>query len=220
MICAGCFFLLSCLPFKAKEPEIIHARLGQHELFIPKAYVGFRHTSVGNESALLVTWYPGSDIPPGNNGGELLRQGIWWKHVQILITANSASLDFDTVAKKSIDHLKATEFAGNEYGLAHYEQKSIPKNDKRDVWFELKEGKITAYITCSDVIGGPPVPHCSLYQSIGPLRFEASFNRRLLPEWSTIRQNILEMIESFWSEESSINYVSERLKAAENSSGK
>lgn len=208
--------LCGCLPSEQSEPEIIHAKLGTYELYIPKAYVKFRHTSIGNESALLQAWYPGSAIVPGDSSIELSKQGVWWKNVRILASKRNSTIPFDEFARKSTKYLDATEIVANEYGLIHYKQPAGYVQDKYDVWFEKVNGEIVSYITCTEQLTSTSVPQCSHEIFVdSKLWLKVSYDRRLLPEWKLIKTNVEDMFKSFQTPRSAREFIHLRMQELE-----
>lgn len=208
--------LLSCLPAKAREPEIVHATIGSHDLFIPRAYLDFAHTSIGLDSALLQTWYPGNAIPPSNSSLELAKQGIWWKNIRILISEANPDIPFDSVARKLTSYLKADKYIASEFGLQHYTHKESYGPNSRGLWLEQKDGVINSYITCTEILSSNNSSKCSYWARIeNRLSVKASFDRRLLPEWQLIRGNIESLIQSFQSPYSAIEYLEKNNRKGE-----
>lgn len=204
-----CFFICGCLPDEAQNYEIINAKLGDVTLYIPKEYVKFRHTSIGTESALLQAWYPGAAPVPGDDSTELWKQGIWWKNVMILVSMrHDTTIPFDKGTKSSIKYLRATEFAGDEYGLQHYTQAPDDHNqDLYDVWLEKDNDFIISRITCTEKISELSKPNCTHYFFWNDLSAKITFDRRFLSDWKTINQNVTSMLESFQSPESAQTFL-------------
>ncbi len=206
--------LCSCLPDSSAQNEIkiIHANIGGQDLYIPKQYVSFRHTSIGPEAALLQAWYPGSAIVPGNTK-ELWQQGQWWKNVMILASKRGPKkITFDEWAHKSTEHFEATEIVENEYGLIHRTQPKGANQDAYDLWTEEKNGEILSYITCSEKMTEISVPQCSQFMYWKDrLWLKIDYDARLLPEWKTIQNNIELMFISFEDHESSKEFAMRKL---------
>ena len=76
-----CLFLAGCKQSSPTDLKIIEGKLRQFNVYIPKAYLKFRHTSIGDESALIQAWYPGAAIPPSNDSLELAKQKLWKNNI-------------------------------------------------------------------------------------------------------------------------------------------
>ncbi len=208
-----CGLLVSCLPSKEKSSQIVHANLGGHDIYIPKDYLKFGHTSVGNESALLQAWYPGAAIPPGRDAAKLLKERIWWKNIMILISVIKPKLPFSVTAPESVKYLKATELVGKEYGLIHMTQPEGGIKDNYDVWFEMRDNEVQSYITCSEKLGQKHYPQCNHWLRIEQnFSIQISYNRDLLPEWKKISDNVKSMFESFQSAETASEFLQKQIE--------
>lgn len=202
IVVAGGLLLISHRPSVPPEPELIHAKIGASELYIPKEYLKFRHTGVGAKSALLQAWYPGSAIAPGSSSLDLAKEGVWWKNISILVNERLSDISFDNFARKSTEYLDATELVGDEYGMMHYTQPKGFVQDKYDVWLEKNGELITSYITCSERLIESDIPQCThKFFLDGGLRISISYDRRFLPEWKIIKSNVEDMFDSFRSRE-------------------
>lgn len=218
-----CLFTAACVVFflqpsqaKVVEPEIVHTKLGNSDLYIPKPYLRFGHTSIGPESILMQAWYPGSDVVPGqgDNLAELWQQGEGWKSVRILMSKKDSSISFDEFFEKSTGYLEATELVGLEYGLIHKTQPQGAVKDKYDVWHDEKDGKILSHITCSEKITPTSRPQCSQFLFISPdVWMMISYHKELLPEWRTVQENVISLWKSFSSEKNSREFISARMRA-------
>ena len=199
--------ITSCRP--SAEPIIVHARLGQTDFYIPKAYLDFGHTSAGPESALMQAWYPGSAIVPEKSQMDLVKEGVWWKNVRILFgTLPNTAPSFDHVARTMIGHFNATRFVTEEYGLQHYAPPPEPGKDSYDVWIEVEQGQIRSYITCTEKDSEVSVPKCAYHARYKEkFSLKISFDRRVLSEWKLIKTNVNEMLESFHSLQTSSDYI-------------
>ena len=184
------FFVGSC--GEAQTSQIRHAKLGQTDLYIPSEYLKFRHTSIGPEAILIQAWYPGSAIVPSNDINDLFKQGLWWKQVRVLLLLRrDANIDFDESSKKSTKHLHATALVGDEGGLMHYTQPPGAVQDLYDLWLEYNpEGKIISRTTCSEKIIKLDRPQCEMTLLFNKdISLGIAFDKKLLPEWKTIKNN-------------------------------
>ena len=50
---------------KSPTSDIIERNIGGRNFYIPKAYLNMPYTTVGNDGALIQTWYPGDAVVPG-----------------------------------------------------------------------------------------------------------------------------------------------------------
>lgn len=220
ILCIGLFFsayLTACKPSAHDEPEIVHARLGDQDLYIPKEYLKFRHTSVGTESALIQAWYPGSAVAPGNDSAELWKQGVWWKNVRILINYYKDPASVEKLAESRMAHLKASYETGSEYGLIHYEQPEGSVKDHHDIWLEKQDKEILSFITCSEKLVESDFPQCRQYIKIRrTIWINATYDRRFLPEWKMIKQNIESMFESFRNEDTARDFIKSQFSKVQN----
>lgn len=201
------------------SPQIIQARLGNVELYIPKDYVRFGHTSIGTESALIQAWYPGATPVPGkgDNFTELWKQGLMPNHVRILLNSHPNIPQWDNNILKPLERLNATQIVGQEYGLLHKTQPEEKVKDLYDVWFEMKGDQVLSYITCTDESDKEwHYPQCSHYMKLGSYRegrrvlAHISYDRRFLPDWEIIKTNVESMFDSFQSQETAREFIVSR----------
>lgn len=196
------FILTGCLPDGGRggvSTEIVEAKIGDQVYYIPKAYLNFQHTSVGPDGFLLQAFYPGSAIVPGDVN-ELWKQDEWWKNVRILASKRHSPISFDEFAQSSTAYLKASEIVGNEYGLIHQKQPEGVAQDQLDIWFEKKDQQIVSYVTCSEHLIENDFPQCSHDLFIGSkLWLKVTYDKRLLPKWKTVQNDVEEMLDSFQS---------------------
>lgn len=209
------FFLIACVivaaacvPSADSEPGIIHAKLGNHDLYIPEPYLKFRHTSVGEDSVLLQAWYPGSGIAPGDSSIDLAKEGIWWRQVRILMNYHHHPASVETLLDSQIQHLKAFEVVGIEHDLVHRRQPDGHIQDHRDVWVEEKDGRPDSFITCSERLIATDYPQCKHYILTSEnIWLGVSYDRRFLPKWQLIKKNVEEMFESFQSPDTAKEFI-------------
>ncbi len=206
-------FLILCVCVlggcERQEVYIRHANFGGHDLYIPSDYV-VGVGSIGTEAALLQAWYPGAAIVPGRMENQIDR-GEYWKSVRILINYLRLPQSFDEFSKKTESSYKATEFVAEEYGLTHMTQPAGGNKDTKDVWYEKKGDEVASRITCTERILKTDVPQCrhSFFMA-SDLVIDINYEKKLLPEWKTIKTNVESMIESFRSSETSKEFILQR----------
>ncbi len=195
-----------------KNVSVVTGNLGPHFLFVPYAYLHPLSKSIGPESILLQTFYPGDAVVPGKPEG-LWKKGEWWKNVRVLGTYHpNSKITFNDLTLVMIKHHKATEIVGEEYGLVHQKQPLGEVQDKWDMWLEREEDKYVSYITCSEKIIETDVPQCSQRLQLVPkLTLEISYDKRLLPHWRTIEYAVISMFNSFKSKEEAHTFFLKRI---------
>jgi hypothetical protein len=196
--------LAACLP-KTEEHKPLNVdigmyHVGDHTFYVPKPYV----TSIGDESLLLESYYPGN-APVLRTWQELKDQGNVYKTISILMTDLSRYENFTPEKGLSalINLFQATKVTGKEYGLKHHTQPDGIENEWGEIWVESSEPKSIAYITCKTKA---KKPQCSYNFFGNDFEYKISFDKRLLPEWKTVRHNVLELIDSLHSEEAAKAY--------------
>lgn len=213
-----CSFIILIFTFtlaacdQGDKAQIYHAKIGEHDVYIPREYVRFGTTSIGTEAALLQTWYPGGAIVPGKLE-DLWKKGENWKSVRVLINDLILDQSFDEFSKKSTPIFNATELVENQYGLVHMTQPQGKVKDHWDIWYEKEDGKNISYITCTEKITQTSVPQCmhNFFMSPG-FSVTITYDKKLLPEWKTIQANVKSMVDSFRDPETSKESILERLQ--------
>lgn len=194
-----------CSKKAQKDPqEIREFFVGVQKYYIPRAYADFKYTSVGNESALIQAWYPGSTPVPGDPT-ELWKKGEWYKNVRILFTYYKKANPAGTM-KTLVELNKAEKKIGIEYGLEHYTQYDENRGFNDDIYIE--DPKTGSFITCSKKTDeNDPVQMCTHYFYTGKVRFNVDYDKRLLPEWQAIKTNVMALYKSFESPVQAKEYI-------------
>ena len=199
-------FLVSCAPQKKKpsDTQVIEYTVDGKKLYIPYAYVKFGYTSVGGKSGLIQAFYPGSTPVPGDPN-ELWEKGEWYKDVRILFT-NPPDPHPQVVLESMKKFYKADLYAGEQYGLKHLTQSNPDQAYNEDIWIE--DEKAGDFISCSEKTDrDDPVQTCKHVFLTGKTYFKISYDRRLLPEWKLIKNNVVEMFNSFQSADTAAAYI-------------
>ena len=177
--------------------------LGKQNLYIPNEYLKLAHTKFDENAVLLQAYYPGSKPVPGNPD-KLWEQDLWWKNVSILINTLEEWPD-RKILEARMEWLEADTLVNQDYGLVHYTQSDKNKSWKNDVWIEDRDKGF--FIQCSEKRNtNDKIQICNHAFYYNKNKFDISFDRRLLPNWKTIKTNVLDMYESFKSHDSAQNY--------------
>lgn len=197
---------MGCSKKTQKNPqEIKEYSVAGHTLYIPEAYTDFGYTGAGGSSVLLQAWYPGSAPVPGD-AHELWERGEWYKDVRILIDFPPKPNPLG-VMKSNIELNQARKKVRDEYGLSHYTQydENVGFND--DIFID--DWNTGSFIGCSKTFGANySIPICKHIFAVGSASFNISYDKRLLPYWKTIKKNVIELFQSFHSQQSAKTYIS------------
>lgn len=206
--------LTACLPSNDKLQEVTHYRIGRYDLYIPYAYVQFHWTSIGigSPSGLIQAYYPGS-APVMDDPNALYKRDLWQKNVRILFSDLSRYPDFDPEKglAGAVHLFKASNVVGEQYGLSHQTQPDDIKNDWDELWIERKNGHLISYISCRKEYAEGVVPYCAHHFWDNRFDYKVSYDKRLLPEWRLIRENVLALMGSFESEEAARAFIADQI---------
>lgn len=216
-----CVFLSACLPEKknrldVNKIEIIEGKVSNQEYFIPEPYFyPGSHRFIDND-VLLLTMYP-NFLPLDKAPKDYWKEGSWWRNIIILISSRqNPTILFDEAARKSTQHLHATVFVGEDYGLYHFTQSENSNRDAYDVWFEKSDNQIVSYITCGEKVIKEDIPQCSHWFLLNEnLSLKIDYDRRFLPKWKIIEGNVKKMIESFGSPKAAKEFLRQRTELSQ-----
>ncbi len=192
--------------------EIKEYVVGGERYYIPKVYTNFSYTSVGAQSALIQAWYPGS-TPVLDDPKDLRKEGRWFWNVRILFSYPPKPNPVG-VMNSRISLNKADKEIGREYGLVHYSQFDENRGFNDDIYIE--DSKSGAFIACGKK--KTPLDNiqlCEHHFSKGNVSFEITYNKRLLSDWSLIKENVLAMHHSFKSSHEAELYLRKFLPLGE-----
>jgi hypothetical protein len=206
--------LLGCLPEgkATNDYKIVEGRIGQQNFYIPKIYFAQEGTrKIGEKDFYIRAMYP--DFSPLTESSEEIRKrGEWYKNISILSHLYPKPRPMDKFAKDNIEYLKATEFVSTEFGLIHQTQPPNQIQDLDDVWVEKNGDEFVSFIQCNEKLDEFSVPQCSQFIQIEGLTVKSRFDKRLLPEWKAIKENVIALHESFKSAESAQKFIQSALK--------
>lgn len=211
----ACFLLTACLPSNDALSDIKHYRIGQHDLYIPYAYVRFGYTSVGvgGDSGLIQAYYPGG-APVLEDTNVLFRRGLWYKNVRILFTdlAKYPSFNLEKVLQKNIELYGATTSVGDQYGLMYQTQPPSTEHTwPNELWIEKDRHASVSFISCREKYADGVVPQCTHHFYDDRFWYQISYDKQLLQEWRLIRENVLALMASFESEETARAFIVEQI---------
>ena len=199
------------------EVELVESNIAGQLFYIPKPYLDFGHTSVGEKSALIQAFYPGSHPVPGDPK-KLWEEGEWDKNVRILFTQTGELQTIEPLIEKALRRFYYEEYMNTEslkravypsqptetiYGLAHYP--ATPK-DFKDIYLAEDEKGSKSFIRCSAKLTEKSVPQCAHNFIFENFRFKVSYDKGLLPLWAIIQDNTLQLYESFKAPDSAATY--------------
>lgn len=208
------FLSTACIPSNAETQKITPYRVGQHDLYVPDAYVRFAWTSVGvgGPSGLLQAYFPGS-APVLEEPKDLVQRGLWHKNIRILFSNAVSNPDFDPEkGLAAVARLfKADKVMGERYGLTHQTQSDEAKSYWDDLWVERDDEELLSYVNCSKNYADEVVPHCEHHFWDERFVYKVTYDKRLLPEWRLIRENVVALMASFRSEESARVFLADQI---------
>lgn len=182
--------------------EIIEAAVAGKKLYIPNVYVRFNHTSIGDNSGLLQTYYPGS-MPVLGDPLELWWQGEWRKNITVYYEGF-----FKRDIRKALQELIAKNSAhkslGKEFGLLHLTQVETQENFKDDIWIaDARDGQ---FIICNER-QAKLTALCSYNLVRNEVYLRVVFDKQYLPEWKLIRNNVNDLFDSFGDPKTAKEYL-------------
>ena len=203
-----------CQPSSSVQFQINEYHVGEHTLYIPRAYTHLDTTSIGDESGLIQAFYPGS-APVIQNRKILWEQGKWYKNVRIHFDdVSQYKINPEKSLQSQITRFKAFKVVGEQYGLIYRTQPENIKNDHDELWVEKdKSGKVVSRIQCKKKYHETVIPQCSHRFYSENFKYKVSYDKRLLPEWKLIRENVLALMASFESHQAAHDFVDEQYHA-------
>ena len=132
--------------------------------------------------------------------------------IRILVSDKDPKIPFETAIRTGMKSYEATELVGEEYGLWHYTQPEGKNQDSYDYWIEKNSDELISYITCSEILSERSVPQCRYFIPNEKVYYIVSFDKRLLPHWSSIKKNTEEIYTSFASPEAALEFLNSRLE--------
>ncbi|MER2534783.1 MAG: hypothetical protein ABTQ31_06410 [Rhizobiaceae bacterium] len=207
-------FCAACLPSKGqRDPEIVTGTIGEQEYFVPRAYLKLPSRALSEDNIYVLAFYP--DFRPAwDRHNAIWRDGKWKYKVRILASYSATPANIEVHARNTASTLRATQLVGIEYGLAHFTQPEGQASDHRDMWIEHAQtdnGDVLSYTTCSEKLIERDNPQCTLYMNWnGGFFVRSSFNKSMLKNWSDIKRQTIELLESFQSRELAISYINSK----------
>lgn len=202
--------------------EIVQGTMGDWRVFVPRKYFVLNWLDpMKEENLYLLMRYPELTPIVRSEQMPMWKRGEWHKTIRVLASfkeSNGKSQHELTVPM--IDHLKAYQVVGEEHGLIHQTQPDGYVKDHWDVWLERDHntGQYLSYTTCTEMLTASSVPQCSHHftylvpSRIG--RVKVSFDKRLLLQWREIRNDVVELFDSFSSPETARAFIYERERKA------
>lgn len=201
---------------RAYEPKFFRAIIGGHTLHIADGYVNQTMSSIGSRSALIHAYYPGS-VPLLRSTDELWQTGKNKNVFGILINDINKHGNFradfhpHNVLSGHLQIKKADKNVGFEYGLQHFTQSDGKWLHLDDIWVEHDGGLKTSFIACAD---DAPAPQCQHYFYDDRFFYKVRFNRHFLPKWKAIKRNVLDLVNSFSTEDEARAFIASRIPIA------
>jgi hypothetical protein len=190
-----------------------------NDLYIDRLYIATPLSGVDDMSGLIDAYYPGG-APILKSMSELRDEGKYYKKISLLFTGLGNYPGFDPninpskVLHERIRSAKATKIVGEQYGLTYQTQPDDVKNDLDEIWIERDDGLRTSFISCRKKISARNVPQCTHIYYDEDFFYRIRYDKRLLPEWQTIRDNVVAMFESFRSKETSQAFLKQQIPIA------
>ncbi len=184
----------------------IQIQIGDAEYAIPANYFDLQpNPACRSERALFNVIFP--DITPRTKeNSREIDFGVGHDHKGggILLSYHSSNEpeynqegSLRRIFSSRLENLISYEIFHNEYGLTRH----TPKQGTLPWWGDelyVDHEKIPKrFLRCS-MVDTVPVPVCSFYFYNKKLLVKASFNRKLLPEWETIEDNINKALDGFY----------------------
>lgn len=193
-----------------EKPLIVVKKMGEETLFIPHEYLAFEYTSIGRETGLIQTYFPGN-IPLPTTPEILHKNGQWHKAILVSFTLLNSYPKFslENTLTGYIDLYDANFSLGHEYNLEHISQKEKNKRFKKDLWLEKRGNSINSIIACGEKYDEIVVPQCTLYFIDKTYEYSVDFDKTLLSDWKIIKYSVSKLIESFGTKEKSMLFYKE-----------
>jgi hypothetical protein len=213
-------------PDYPSSTPVIHKKIGKHDLNIPQPYardLGFGGSGGSINDGFLETYYPGgAPLPAGG-------PGPYGKPTSKRIRIQFHDLDQipepyrDTGPEKFLEgrlqNSQAYHVVGEQYGLTYQEQPDNPRKahvTHNEFWIERKDGKLVSFIECN---GEGDVRHCNHYFRDSNFSYQVVFDKTYLPEWSTLRANVIALMDSFMSDESARAFLIDQISKSKTGKG-
>ena len=193
--------LAGCLPEGGKIPKtkedikIISGYLGKEQFFIPKEYFkqGIANFNGGTISLQMIQ---PEFLPIQKSHSQMLQDGEHTKLIRVLANEQRSFRDFSDNISDQIDHLKAYEQVGIEYGLVHLKQPKEEVQDFWDMWIEREGKRNISYIYCNDD-NSVPFPQCTHSMREQGVYIQVHYDKRNLPDWKKIQAGVVNTMRSF-----------------------
>lgn len=138
-------------------------------------------------------------LPLQKTSSQMWKDGDQTKYISTSANEQRLKEGFSSYVNTRLGHFYAHKELGSEYGLAHFTQPEGYVQDWADVWVERKGKENISYITCDD--NSVPVPQCTHALEIGTIYAQIHYDKRDLPDWKNIQTGVVELIQSFKSED-------------------
>jgi hypothetical protein len=194
--------LAGCVP-EAKVPvpseDIVQTIIAGQTFRIPKNYLYKSNPEPVDDSAMILVMYPDFK-PPTERPNDLWKRGEWYRNIRILFADLKTMKSLDTILKNRIARLETSRIIGEEYGLIYQTQEEENPKDWGELWVE-QEG-YPAYIECSSPKSGNPILRCKHVMNWKNLYIHLSYDKKFLPHWQAIKDNVIRILEEFEVESS------------------
>lgn len=191
-------------PWLVENGTVRLLRIAGHGYAVPLGYLDAPlEPGLDQDGLYLKMLWPGLEPKTPENLREFTHVPGWGRRVSLLIQDNPHRLSGERLVRIALDTrqilLNPLVPGGHEFGLARFlPEPADPRSMKDDFEFFV-EGSLETpvqFIRCSRP-GTVPKPGCSLTFAHNGARMSSSFERSYLPEWQTIREEILGLLTRF-----------------------
>lgn len=179
-------------------------RIAGHGYAVPLGYIDAPlEPGLDQDGLYLKMLWPGLEPKTQENLREFTHVPGWGRRVSLLIQDNPHRLTGERLVQIALDTRQILRNRlvpdGHEFGLARFLPEPADPGSMKDDFEFFVDGSLKApvlFIRCSRP-GTVPKPGCSLTFAHNGTRMSSSFERSYLPEWQTIREEILGLLARF-----------------------
>jgi len=193
-----CICVLSgCLPQESTISGVVETQIGEQKFRIPKEYLYKSNPKPVERMVAILVMYPDFE-PPKEKPSELFDKGEWYKNITFNFQSSEGIRPIPEAIKGQIEFDNLTEVVGDYHGLTYRTYPEGSEVKRSELWIE---GNDESLIRCgleghrSD--GVPLLPQCTYLTRWKQQSVSISIDKRLLPHWKKVKNNVFRLLEEF-----------------------
>lgn len=185
---------------QSEKNKISQYDFGSQTLHIPDEFGQYERISVDETQGSFKVYFPGN-VPLPAKISTLLKSGNAQYSISVLFSDlhHYPDTDLDRGARVLINQFDDALSKNEKYALILYSQPEKPLKSLDDVYIENVEGRIASYIVCRKAYDDTIIPQCVHYFIADNISYDVRYDKRLLPEWKKIQNNISSLVHGFKS---------------------